>query len=164
MKQDRFLMAILLFIGLLVVAALVLFFVRQDTQVFVADDTPEGVIRNYTLALQKQDFQRAYSYLADKDNKPTYDAFRRAFLTNQLDISSIALQVVNTAYINNTEATVSVSVLHAGNGPFSESWNSTDIVSLVKQAGTWKLNTMPYPFWSFDWYQPAQPTLVPVKP
>ncbi|MCX6034697.1 MAG: hypothetical protein NTV38_06945, partial [Chloroflexi bacterium] len=135
MKQDRFLLGILIFIGLLVVAALALFFIRQDTQVYVADDTPEGVIRNYALALQKQDFLRAYNYLADKDNKPTYDTFRRAFLTNQLDVSSNALQVGSIQYIDSGEATVNVTVLYAGSGPFTQGWSSTDNAALVQQAG-----------------------------
>ena len=161
MKQDRFLMGILIFIGLLVSAALVLFFIRQDTQVYGAEDTPEGVIRNYTLALQKQDFQRAYDYLADKDNRPTYEAFRRAFLTNQLNVSSNALQVGSVQYLNGGEATVSVTVLYAAGGPFTENSSSIDTASLVQQKGAWKLNYMPYPFWSFDWYQPIP---VPVKP
>jgi hypothetical protein len=161
MKQDRFLLGILIFIGLLVIAALALFFIRQDTQVYIADGTPEGVIRNYALALQKQDFQRAYDYLADKDNKPTYDAFRRAFLTNQLDVSSNALQVGSVQYMNSDEATVSVTVLYAGGGPFTQSSSSTDTASLVQQGGSWKLSYMPYPFWAYDWYQP---TPQPVKP
>ena len=161
MKQDRFLMGILIFIGLLVSAALALFFIRQDTQVYGAEDTPEGVIRNYTLALQKQDFQRAYDYLADKDNRPIYEAFRRAFLTNQLNVSSNALQVGSVQFLNGGEATVSVTVLYAGGGPFTENSSSTDTASLVQQEGAWKLNYMPYPFWSFDWYQP---TPQPVKP
>jgi len=161
MKQDRFLMGILIFIGLLVSAALVLFFIRQDTQVYGAEDTPEGVIRNYTLALQKQDFQRAYDYLADKDNRPTYEAFRRAFLTNQLNVSSNALQVGSVQYLNGGEATVSVTVLYAAGGPFTENSSSIDTASLVQQEGAWKLNYMPYPFWSYDWYQPIPQ---PVKP
>jgi hypothetical protein len=161
MKQDRFLLGILIFIGLLVVAALALFFIRQDAQVYVADDTPEGVIRNYALALQKQDFQRAYNYLADKDNKPTYDTFRHTFLTNQLDVSSNALQVGSVQYINNGEATVSVTVLYAGGGPFTQSSSSTDTASLVQQGGAWKISYMPYPYWAYDWYQP---TPQPVKP
>jgi hypothetical protein len=164
MKQDRFLVGILIFIGVLVIAALALFFIRQDTQVYVVDNTPEGVIRNYALALQKQDFQRAYTYLSDKDNKPTYDAFRRAFLTNQLDVSSNALQVGSVQYINSGEATVSITVLYAGGGPFTQSWSSNDTAILIQQGGTWKLSYMPYPFFSYDWYQPAQPTVQPVKP
>jgi hypothetical protein len=161
MKQDRFLVGILIFIGLLVIAALVLFFVRQDVQVYSADDTPEGVIRNYALALQKQDFQRAYGYLADEDNKPTYEAFRRAFLTNILDVSSNALQVGNVQYISGDEATVSLTVLYAGGGPFSQGWSSTDTATLVQQDGGWKLIRMPNPFWAYDWYQS---TPVPSKP
>ena len=161
MKQDRFLMGILIFIGLLVSAALALFFIRQDTQVYGAEDTPEGVIRNYTLALQKQDFQRAYDYLADKDNRPTYEAFRRAFLTNQLNVSSNALQVGSVQYLNGGEATVSVTVLYAGGGPFTENSSSIATASLVQQEGAWKLNYMPYPFWSYDWYQPIPQPLKP---
>jgi hypothetical protein len=161
MKQDRFLMGILIFIGLLVLAALALFFLRQDAQVYGADGTPQGVTRNYALALQKQDFQRAFAYLADNDNKPTYDAFRRAFLTNQLDVSSNALQVGAIQYFNENEATVSLTVLYAGGGPFTQSWSYTDTATLVLQGGAWKLSYMPYPFWSYDWYQPA---VLPVKP
>ncbi len=161
MKQDRFLMGILIFIGLLVIAALALFFIRKDNQVYVPDDTPEGVIRNYTLAVQKQDYQRAYAYLADKEDKPSYETFRRAFLTNQLDPSSNAIQVGSVQYIDSTEVTVSLTVLYAGNGPFTESWNSTDTASLVKQAGAWKISYMPYPFWAYDWYQPV---IQPAKP
>ena len=160
MKQDRFLVGILIFIGVLVIAALALFFIRQDTQVYGTDDTPEGVIRNYALALQKQDFQRAYDYLADKDNQPTYEAFRHAFLTNQLDVSSNALQVGSIQYINGGEVTVSLSVLYAGGGPFTQSYSSTDTATLVQQGGAWKLSYMPYPFWAYDWYQP---TPEPVK-
>jgi hypothetical protein len=164
MKQDRFLMGILIFIGLLVIAALALFFFRQDTQVYVADDTPDGVIRNYAMAVQKLDFQRAYSYLSDKDNKPTYEVFRRAFLTNQLDVSSNAIQVGSVQFINSTETSVSLSILYAGSGPFNQGWSSNDTATLVQQNGAWKLSYMPYPFWAYDWYQPLQPTVQPVKP
>jgi hypothetical protein len=164
MKQDRFLMGILIFIGVLVIAALALFFIRQDAQVYVTGDTPDNIIHNYALALQKQDFQRAYGYLADKENKPSYETFRRAFLTNQLDVTSNAIQVGTIQYISSSEATVSVSVLYPGSGPFSQGGSSTDTAALVQQGGTWKLTYMPFPYWSFDWYQPPQPTLQPVKP
>ena len=160
MKQDRFLLGILVFIGLLVIAALALFFIRQDAQVYVPDDTPAGVVRNYALALQKQDYQRAYSYLADKENRPTYDAFRRVYLTGQLDPRS-ALQVGSVQYINSNEATVSMTMLYAGNGPFAQSSSSTDTAALIQQSGAWKLTYMPWPYWAYDWYQP---TPVPVKP
>jgi hypothetical protein len=164
MKQDRFLLGILIFIGVLVVAALGLFFLRQDSQVYVVDDSPDNIIRNYALALQKQDYQRAYTYLEDAPAKPTYDAFRRSFLTNQLNVTNNALQVGVVQNISSTEATVSLSILYPGNGPFNQGYSSTDTATLVLQGGAWKLSYMPFPYWSFDWYQQAQPTALPAKP
>jgi hypothetical protein len=163
MKQDRFLVGILIFIGVLIVVALALFFIRQDNQVYVADDTPDNIVRNYVLALQKQDFQRAYTYLADNDGKPTYDAFRRAFLTNQLNVSTNALQVGSVQYISSNEATVGLTILYESFGPFAQSSSSSDTSTLLQQGGAWKISYMPYPYWSFDWQVP-QTTLVPVKP
>jgi hypothetical protein len=163
MKQDRFLMGILIFIGVLVAAALALFFVRKDSQAYGAEDSPEGVIRNYVLALQNQDYPRAYSYLADKDGKPTYDAFHRVFLNGQFNPST-ALQVGSIQYITSTESTVSVTVLFAGGGPFSQGWSTPDTASLVKHGGAWKLIYMPYNYWSYDWFQSPQPTALPAKP
>jgi hypothetical protein len=163
MKQDRFLVGILVFIGVLIIAALALFFIRQDNQVYVAETTPDNIVRNYALALQKQDFQRAYTYLSDNPAKPTYDAFRRAFLTNQLNVSSNALQVGSVQYISSSEASVNLTILYESFGPFSQGSSSTDIANLVQQSGAWKISYMPYPFWSFDWQVP-QPTLMPVKP
>ncbi len=163
MKQDRFLVGILIFIGVLIVTALALFFIRRDNQVYAPETTPDNIVRNYALALQKQDFQRAYTYLADNPAKPTYDAFRRAFLTNQLNVSSNALQVGSAQYIGSGEANVNLTILYESFGPFSQGSSSTDIANLVQQGGVWKISYMPYPFWSFDWQVP-QPTLEPAKP
>ena len=164
MKQDRFLLGILIFIGVLVVAALALFFLRQDSQVYVAEVSPDNIVRNFALALQKQDYPRAYTYLEEADGKPTYEAFRRDFLTNQLNVANNALQVGGVQNITSTEATVSISILYPGNGPFNQGYSSSDIANLVLQGGVWKISYMPYPYWSFDWYQQAQPTALPVKP
>jgi hypothetical protein len=162
MKQDRFLIGILIFIGLLVVAALVLFFVRNETPAYGPEDTPEGVLYNYAVALQLRDYARAYGYLAEKDNKPTYDYFRQAFLTRQLDTSTSALQIGEVQTLEGGEAWVSVTVQYSGSGLFNDGWSSTDRGSLVKQNEVWKISYLPNPYWGWDWYQPTP--VVPVKP
>ena len=68
MKQDRFLTGILVGIAVLVATALVVFFIRQDTQSYVAEDAPEGVVHNYVLAVLNDDYEKAYGYLAELDN------------------------------------------------------------------------------------------------
>jgi hypothetical protein len=160
MKQDRFLMGILIFISLLVVAALVLFFVRNEKPAYGPEDKPEGVLYNYAVALQLHNYERAYGYLAEKDNKPTYNAFHQAFLTRQLDTSTSALQVGNVQMLENGEAWVNVIIQFAGSGPFNNGWSNSDKGTLVKQNGAWKITYLPNPYWGWDWYQP---TPAPVK-
>jgi hypothetical protein len=160
MKQDRFLIGILVFIGLLVIAAVGLFFVRNQTPAYGPDDTPKGVLYNYAVALQLHDFERAYGYLADKSNKPTLEAFRQAYMTRQLDTSTTALQIGEVQTIQNDQAWVNVTVEYAGNGVFNSGWSNPDRATLVKQNGSWKITYLPNPYWGYDWYQP---TPLPIK-
>jgi len=161
MKQDRFLTGILIGIAALVVIALVLFFVRRDTSQYVADDTVEGVLHNYALAVQKQDYEKAYSYLADKPDKPSYDTFRRDFLQDYVNPGQSGIEITDTN-INGKEAIVNLSIVYLSNDPFSGgSYNSSGNALLVKQKDGWRIYQMPYNYWASDWYQP---TPVPVKP
>jgi hypothetical protein len=155
MKQDRFLLAILIFIALLVVGALVLFFVRNQPPTYTTDDSPHGVLYNYAVALQLRDYERAYSYLADKENKPSYDAFHQAFTTRQLDTSANALQLGDVQTIQDGEAWVNVTVVYAGSGVFNSGWSSPAQAVLEQQDGAWKITSLPNPYWGWDWYQPT---------
>jgi hypothetical protein len=160
MKQDRFLLGILIFIVVLVAVALGLFFMRQDAQTYGPEDSPAGVVRNYALAVQNMDFERAYTYLAERDAKPTYDNFRMAFLNRQLDTSNAAIQIGSTRNYSTGEAVVDVTIVFSSSDPFSTPWSNNQVASLVQQAGVWKLTSMPNPYWGWDWYTP---TPMPVK-
>jgi hypothetical protein len=155
MKQDRFLIGILIFIGLLVIAAVALFFVRNQTPTYGPEDTPQGVLYNYAVALQLHDYERAYGYLAEKNNRPTLDAFRQAFLTRQLDTTTTALQIGDVQTLQSDQVWINVTVQYAGNGVFNNSWSNTDRATLEKQNGAWKITYMPNPYWGYDWYQPT---------
>jgi hypothetical protein len=161
MKHDRFLMGILIFIGVLVLAALALFFVRNEKPAYGAENTPEGVLYNYAVALQLHDYPRAYGYLARKDNQPTYTTFYQAFLTRQLDTSTSALQIGNVQMLTIDQAWVNVTIQSVGSGLLNNGGSNTDKGTLEKQNGAWKITFLPNPFWGYDWYQP---TPVPVKP
>lgn len=162
MKQDRFLLGILIFIGLLVVAAVALFFVRNQSPTYGPENTPQGVLYNYAVAIQLNDYARAYGYLAEKNNKPTYDNFRQAFLTRQLDTSTSALQIGDAQMLQNDgEAWVNVTVQYAGNDVFNGGYSTTDKGTLIQQNGVWKITYLPNPYWGWDWYTP---TPVLVKP
>lgn len=164
MKQDRFLIGILVFIVLLVAVALGLFYTRQDTQTYGPEDSPEGVVRNYVIAVQNMDFERAYTYLAERDTKPSYDFFRKAFLNHELDTTNAAVQIGSTRNINDGEAVVDIILVYSSSDPFSRSWSDNQRANLIKQDGSWKLSNMPYPYWGWEWYTITSiPTALPVK-
>lgn len=154
MKQDRFLIGILAGILLLVAAALVLFFVRQDRADYVADDTPEGVVHNFALAILGEDYQKAYGYLAEHEYKPSYEKFREAFFNRYINPGGAGLEI-GEAEIQDDEAIVELFVVYGPSDPFSGNYRSSEIARLVRQDGQWKIIQMPYNFWLYEWYQPT---------
>lgn len=153
MKQDKFLIGILIGIGVLILLALVLFFLRKDGQSeYIADSIPEGVTHNYVLAILNKEYQKAYGYLADLENKPTYEQFRQSFFNGSVNPTDAGVEV-GTAEINGDEAIVTLSVYYSVNDPFSSRYASEDRALLVQQNGAWKLSAMPFNFWGYDWYQ-----------
>jgi hypothetical protein len=154
MKQDRFLTGILIGIAVLVIVALLVFFIRKDNLVYVAEDTPAGVVQNYVVALHKHDYQRAYNYLADLDGKPTLDQFQQSFLNHSVDPTNAAIEIGKTETTGKS-ATVALIINNTPRDPFSGEYRNTDYAELISQSGNWKIKQMPYGnFWAFDWYQP----------
>ncbi len=158
MKQDRFLTGILIGIAVLIVIALAFFFSRQNTQAYVSEDTPDGVVHNYVLALLNKDYPKAYGYLADLDNKPTLNQFRQAFAVGKLDPANNGVQI-GKVDITGEDAAVEISMTYTPNDPFSSGFNDVGSAKLVKQNGVWKISSMPtYNLWDYSWYQ------IPPKP
>lgn len=152
MKQDRFLTGILIGIGALILLALGLFFVRQDQRGYVAEDTPEGVVNNYVLAVLNKDFEKAYGYLADMKYKPEYEDFRQSFLSGMVSPDNVGMDI-GDSQIAGDEASVDLTLYYSYNDPFTTRYGNPDRALLVEQNGEWKLSFMPYNFWDFNWYQ-----------
>jgi len=169
-KSTKFLFAIAVGVVILVAALLIsalLYFERFQYQ---ADDTPEGVVHNYLLALRRQDYKRAYGYLwpslrgypADLDqfaadavrleadvNRPPYD-----FNWYKEDASL----TVKSVEILDDYARVDVTrtKLHAG-GLFDNGQNSyTFLVSLQRLDGAWKISWAEW-YWYSCWSSPGIP-------
>ncbi|HEY3311159.1 MAG TPA: hypothetical protein VGK00_05915 [Anaerolineales bacterium] len=162
MKQDRFLTGILIGIAVLIVVALVVFFTRKDNLNYTSDDTPEGVVQNYVVALHKHDFDKAYGYLADLQYRPTPEQFRQSFLNHVVDPTNAGLELGKTEISGDT-ASVSLGVIYGPNDPFSNGYRNAEYAQLVRQKGAWKIKQLPFNFWSYEWYQPTSFPPVPVK-
>ncbi len=155
MKQDRFLTGILVGIGVLIVAALVVFFTRQNQPSYSGQDTPDGVVHDYVLAVLNKDYQKAYGYLADLDNKPTFAQFRQAFAVGKMNPGDTGIKI-GTVSTTGEDATVEVSMVYAAGDPFSSGYSNVGTAQLIRQGGVWKISSMPtYNIWDYSWYQPG---------
>ena len=163
MKSDRFLTSILIGIGVLVVAALALFFIRQGGQDYVTDDTPTGVTHNFILALIRSDYDRAYGYMSESTTKPTLDQFRVSFLASQSNLTDVSVQV-GSADIAGSTANVTVILIYSSGNLFNGANRQPQTGQLTLQDGSWKIVQMPYPFWDYNWGQPVPAGKVPAAP
>ena len=101
-KTDKFLIGIVSGIILLVIVAFV-FALNKPKQTYQSDSSPEGVAFNYLFALQQNDYEKAYGYLAPsiKGYPRTVDAFvddikDNSWRFNRLNSSSTTLEVEAT--------------------------------------------------------------------
>lgn len=148
MKQDRFLIGILVGIGGLIIVAVGAFFVRQDSYDYVTDTTPDGVVHNFLFAIHQEDYERAYGYLADREGKPSLTEFRAQLSQEYIRYSDAIVRVLSYDVVQNEdgsrEAVVDLEIGHTGGGPFDTGYSSSDVAILVEQDGQWKIKEMPY--------------------
>jgi len=158
MRQDRTLQVIFVVILLIIALALGVFFTRRQTPRYMNDVSPKGVIHNYAVALLLEDYEKAYSYLKEGENKPSLGNFRNAFLTRQIDPTSTSLEIGSVRQ-NGDEAIVELLIIHNSTDPLMRGFTETNTATLIRNSsGEWKIANMPYPYWNWDWNNP------PVEP
>ena len=154
MKLDRFLIAIIAGIALVTIVAILLFLTRRDASAtYPPDDTPEGVVAAYVMALQNGDWERAHAYLAEGDDKPDLGRFRQTLFIEEPHQRDAGVEIEATQ-VDGDRATVNLMVVNIGGGLFADIYRNPGVAILERQDGAWKIVEMPYPFWSFSWYQP----------
>jgi hypothetical protein len=163
-RQDRFLLAILGGIILLVLLSLGVFFVRQGEPTYGGEDTPQGVLQNYVIALSRDDYQRAFGYVAgppgtadpnQSPGLPDFEQFQQFFLVETRgQISNTGLQIGEVLFSGDDSASISVTVLRTNGSLFNSVSREPQQAQLVRENSEWKLVQGPYPFWSYAWSAP----------
>jgi hypothetical protein len=116
------------------------------------------VVHNYVLAVLNGDYEKAYGYLADLDNKPMYEQFRNAFVTGVVNPNNSAVDIGDSE-VTDEVASVEVALIYGPSDPFSTGYRDVQRALLVRQGGVWKLSSMPgYYFWDYNWYLQVEPT------
>ncbi|MBI3741335.1 MAG: hypothetical protein HY257_06220 [Chloroflexi bacterium] len=144
-SSDRFLIGIVGGIAILVIAAFVAV-LTQPAPGYRADDSPEGVVNNYLLALQKDDYARAYGYLSPRlrGYPKSVDAFKRDIERNSYQFDSAATAAsfaLAPSRVTDDVATVGVTETRFQTGVLffsSESEIKFD-VELRRENSAWKI-------------------------
>ena len=150
MKEDKFLISIVVGIVLLIIVALVAVLTRSpQNEDYVADDTPQGVVHDYFLAIQRKDYDRAYSYLSDDlKSKPDLNQFIRDI--GNTSEASLKIGEIRTGDVH-TQVDVSITTYQHGGLFESGSYTNRDTAFLRATNDGWKLTQFPYPYWGYNW-------------
>ncbi len=140
-------------IGALALLALVLVLVtsKQPVKLF-AEDTPEGVVQRYLLAIDAGDYQAAWNYLAPQpsDKPMTYDDWRRSFFYPATRPAYKA--TLGSVQVNSNQATVEVIIdtFRQSDGLFNNPVSTTRInFSLTHTSQGWKITDPTYVYWLY---------------
>jgi hypothetical protein len=156
-RTDRFLIAIVAAVVLLVIAVFVIALMRPNQPTYQPDDTPEGVAHNYLLALQLEAYERAYSYLSP--TLPGYPANADKFVSDVEgdrwsfgtydDDVSLAVEAVNVSR-DRAEVTVRKTTFRRGGLFDSGQYSTTFEMTLHREDGGWKITNSDR-YWARCW-------------
>jgi len=143
---DKFLIAIVAGIVLLVGVVLALTLLRPNQPSFQPDEAPEGIAHNYLLALELEDYERAYGYLSPTlpgypDDAETFERnvkdYRWSFGYRNDDVS-LAVESVNVTG-DKAKIVVGKTEFYRGGLFDSGQYSTTFAMTLRREEGTWKI-------------------------
>lgn len=158
-STDKFLIGIVAAIVLLIIVALAVTLTRPEPT-YQAEDTPEGVAHNYLMALNKEEYERAYGYLSPV--LAGYPASAGKFVEHVHDYSwSFRLNMDTTLSVESTKVTGSQGIVRVRESSFRggdlfDSGQSTRVfkVELRLEDDEWKIVDADY-YFAWCWRQEA---------
>lgn len=160
-QPDLFLVGIITAVVLLILLAIFLVWQTPSTAEYQAEDSPEGIAHNYLLALQREEYERAYGYLSP--NLPGYPPSAEAFFTDvhrwcfRDSERTAPLAVVDSDMVGQRAVvTISETIYHRRDGllDFGRDYYQRLIdVSLEQIDGRWYIQHSDR-CWSYDWDDP----------
>ena len=152
---DKFLFGIVIGVILLALSAFGISMLRADPA-YMEEDTPTGVVNNYLVALQEEDYERAYGYLYSR--LPGYPKDADQFYADIINSSwsfrterSPSLTIVKED-LYGTMATVTVDEEIFYEGILFDGGQSSNrfTFKLFKTGDTWKIREAKF-YWFYCW-------------
>lgn len=160
-KNDKLLAAIIAGIAVLVVAAFIMA-VRQPPPEYRSGSAPEDVAHNYLLAVERGDYERAYSYLSPTvaGYPPTLEVFvdEASSFAGQDGPGSASTTAVQPATVTGERALVEVRrTSFSESGLFESRQDTSDHVVRLENAGggAWLISHSDL-YWHYCWDRPTE--------
>ena len=139
-------------IGALVLVAIILVFAMPASQpTLLPEDTPEGTVQRYFIALQNEDYAKAYSFITSPEDpkmgyKMTYDMWRGQY--NRPAEKNAWKVTIGKARIIGNEANVDVVIdVFRPQGPLSDPINTNNLSFSLRKAGAGWTIISPFDLW-----------------
>lgn len=154
-SSNRTLMGFGIAIGVLIITTIILVLtLGKGNTDLLAEDTPEGVVQRYLLAIQEENYQSAFSYFSPQDPKDignpvmTYDEWLMSVRNNSNSTWKASLGAFK---ITGDSATVDVMIdVFRPGGPFANPVNTNNETFILKKSGSsWLIISPTYLYWLY---------------
>jgi hypothetical protein len=152
-NSSRFLLGFGIFIVVIVAVAVIIALVGGNEQVkLLPEDSPEGTVQQFLMAVKAQDYPKAYSYLypqSDQLKGNPYDNWIRSTQSYR-DSSTWKASIVKST-VRENDATVEVTVaVFRPEGPLANPVNTNRITFLLqKENAKWMINSPVDLYWLY---------------
>ena len=150
-SSSRLLLGFSIGICVLIIATIVLVLTTgSQSTTLLPEDTPEGTIQRFLLAVQDNDFEKAYSYISttplnDEKISPA-EMWRRSI--SGYTSNSVWKATIGKATTKGDQSTVKVNIeVFRPGGPFQDPVRSNNISFFLKKEGPSWLITSPIDIW-----------------
>lgn len=142
-RSNKVLIGILIGIGLIVLAGFMIAVQWQEPQ-YRPGESAEDVVYNYLLAVQKEDYQRAYGYLdpyaKDFPSRISFEQYNYKWMPSNRGRGSFEIEIIEQ------DALAAKAVVHIvntyGGSFFDTDYSSSDYrIEMRKVRGNWRLTS-----------------------
>jgi len=152
-SSNRWLIIFAIVIGILVIATVSLVLLIKGNEVtLLPEDTPQGIVQRYLIAVQEKDYPVAYEYLYfDSSQKnQTYNDWLSMVMPQASNQATWKATLGNTTQNgNNATVEVIIDTVRPG-GPFGNPTSSQQILfQLSKIDGKWLIASPTYIYWIY---------------
>jgi hypothetical protein len=147
-RNLKYFLTALIILGGLAVGA---FFIKARQTDYLSDNTPEAVVHNYLLAVQRKDAAMLQRLLLPTEDTPSASDVAAALAGGEVSLADISVQILDAQLLGD-QALVTLK-FWANNGLFDGGYSYQEIARLQQVDGRWYVTQMPYPIWSWNWGQ-----------